>query len=130
VNGYGALVERYGQGKTEVVGEKHYTALVEREWLGIEQWWNVTDRGKHKCWDRNLSPCKFIHHKSHMDSPWVELGHRGERPTNNHQRHGGTHSDHCVVNGIVSVFVVTPYDTVCVTRDSRTVPSLEQQHGV
>jgi len=28
MNGYGALVEWYGQGKTEVLGEKHYVACV------------------------------------------------------------------------------------------------------
>jgi len=28
MNEYGAVVERYCQGKTEVLGEKHYTAWV------------------------------------------------------------------------------------------------------
>jgi len=33
-------------GKTEVLGEKHYTALVVDEWMSMENWWNDTDRGK------------------------------------------------------------------------------------
>jgi hypothetical protein len=32
-------------GETEVLGEKHYTAWVVGGWLGMEQWWNDTDRG-------------------------------------------------------------------------------------
>ena len=32
-------------GKTEVLGEKHYTASVVDGWMGMEQWWNDTDRG-------------------------------------------------------------------------------------
>jgi hypothetical protein len=31
--------------ETEVLGEKHYTALVVGEWMGMERWWNDTDRG-------------------------------------------------------------------------------------
>jgi len=45
MNGYGALVEWYWQGKTEVLGEKHYIAWVVGEWMGMEHWWNDTDRG-------------------------------------------------------------------------------------
>jgi hypothetical protein len=40
MNGYGALVEWFWQGKTEVLGEKHYTELVVGEWMGMEHWWN------------------------------------------------------------------------------------------
>ena len=54
MNGYGALVEWYWQGKTEVLREKHYTAWVVGEWMGMEHWWNDTDRGKLKCWERNI----------------------------------------------------------------------------
>ena len=46
MDGYGAMVEWYWQGKTEVLGEKHYTAWVVDEWMGMEKWWNDTDRGK------------------------------------------------------------------------------------
>ena len=45
MNEYGAMVEWYWQGKTEVLGEKHYTAWVVDEWMCMEQWWNGTDRG-------------------------------------------------------------------------------------
>jgi len=31
-------------GETEVLGEKHYTAWVVDGWIGMEQWWNGTDR--------------------------------------------------------------------------------------
>ena len=42
---YGAMVECYSQGKTEVLGEKHYTTWVVDGWMSMEQWWNDTDRG-------------------------------------------------------------------------------------
>jgi hypothetical protein len=45
MNECGALVEWYWQGKTEVLGEKHYTALVVDVWMSMEHWWNDTDRG-------------------------------------------------------------------------------------
>jgi len=51
---YGAMVEWYWQGKTEVLGEKHYTAWVVDERMSMEQWWNDTDRGKLKCWEKNI----------------------------------------------------------------------------
>ena len=54
VNEYGAMVECYWQGKTEVLGEKHYTTWVVCGWMSMEQWWNDTDRGKLKYWERNI----------------------------------------------------------------------------
>ena len=39
MNEYGAMVEWYWQGKTEVLGEKHYTAWVIDEWMSMEQWY-------------------------------------------------------------------------------------------
>jgi len=30
--------------ETEVLGEKHYTVWVVDGWMGMEQWWNGTDR--------------------------------------------------------------------------------------
>jgi len=44
MNVYGALVEWYWQGKTEVLREKHYTAWVVGEWMGMGHWWNGTDK--------------------------------------------------------------------------------------
>ena len=46
MNEYGAMVEWYWQGKTEVLGEKYYTMWVVDEWMSMEQWWNDADRGK------------------------------------------------------------------------------------
>ena len=57
MNEYGAMVEWYWQGKTEVLGEKHYTAWVVDEWMSMERWWNDTDRGKLKYWEKNIIQC-------------------------------------------------------------------------
>jgi len=40
--------------ETEVLGEKHYTASVVDGWMNMEQWWNDTDRGKLKYWQKNI----------------------------------------------------------------------------
>ena len=32
-------------GETEVLGEKHFIAWVVEGCMGMEQWWNGTDRG-------------------------------------------------------------------------------------
>jgi len=42
------------KGETEVLGEKHYTAWVVSGWMSMEQCWNGTDRGKLKCWEKNI----------------------------------------------------------------------------
>jgi hypothetical protein len=34
----------------------------------------ITFRGKHKCWETNLSQCPSEHYKSHMDGPGIETG--------------------------------------------------------
>ena len=65
---YGAMVEWYWQGKTEVLGEKHYTAWVVDGWVSMEQWWNDTDRGKLKYWEKK----KFVYHLQHRDSSGIE----------------------------------------------------------
>jgi hypothetical protein len=41
-------------GKTEVVGEKNYTAWIVHGWMGMEQWWNDTDCGKLYYWEKNI----------------------------------------------------------------------------
>jgi len=35
--------------------------------MSVEHWWNGTDGGKPKYWERNLSQCP-VHHKYHM---WI-----------------------------------------------------------
>jgi hypothetical protein len=54
MNEYGAMADWYSQGKTEVLGEEHYTACVVDEWMSMEQWWNDTDRGKLKFLERKI----------------------------------------------------------------------------
>ena len=41
-------------GKTEVLGEKHYTVWVVDGWMSMEQWLNDTDRGKLKYWEKKI----------------------------------------------------------------------------
>jgi len=54
MNVYEAMVEWYWEGITEVLEEKHYTAWVVDGWMIMEQWWNGTDRGKLKYWEKNI----------------------------------------------------------------------------
>jgi len=35
--------------------------------MSMEHWWNDTDRGKQKYWEKSLSKCLCFHHKYHMD---------------------------------------------------------------
>jgi hypothetical protein len=37
--------------------------------MNMEHWWNDTDRGKLKYWERNLFHCDCVDHKSHTDGP-------------------------------------------------------------
>jgi hypothetical protein len=47
----------------------------------MEHWWNDTDRGKLKYWEKNLSQCYFVHHKSQVKGPGVDsLGVSGIEP--------------------------------------------------
>jgi len=48
------ILEWYWQGKSEVLEEKHYTAWVVDGWMSVEQWWNGTDRGKWKYWEKSI----------------------------------------------------------------------------
>ena len=72
MNGHGALVEWYWQGKTEVLGEKHYTAWVVGEWMGMEHWWNDTDSGKLKYWEQPHSRRLSVNHKPHTNRPRIK----------------------------------------------------------
>jgi len=40
----------------------------------VQRWWNDTDRGKVKCWERHRAECHCVHHKSHMDCSGIEPG--------------------------------------------------------
>jgi len=42
--------------------------------ISIEHWWDDTDRGKQKYWQKNLFQCLLVHHKSHVDCPGIECG--------------------------------------------------------
>ena len=63
----GTMMEWYWQGKTEVLGEKQYTARVVDEWMSMEQWWNDTDRVKPKYSEKTDSLCLLVHLKSYTD---------------------------------------------------------------
>ena len=41
-------------GKTELLGEEHYTECVVGEWMSMEQWWNHNDRGNWSAGRRTL----------------------------------------------------------------------------
>jgi len=49
-----------------VLGEKHYTAWVVDERMNMEQWWNDTDRGKLKCWEKK-------HYTAWVVDEWVSM---------------------------------------------------------
>jgi len=59
MNGYGAMVEWYWQGKSDVLREKHYTVWVVDEWMSMEQWWNDTDRRKLMYLEKNIIQCRW-----------------------------------------------------------------------
>ena len=41
-------------GENRSVGKKNSTAWVVDGWISIEHWWNDTDKGKLKCWEKNI----------------------------------------------------------------------------
>jgi len=52
----GAMMELYTQGKSEVLGNKHYRVCVVDGWMcgAIMEWYK---RGKLKYWERNIIQC-------------------------------------------------------------------------
>ena len=86
MNEYGAMVEWYWQGETEVLGEKHYTASVVDGWMSMEHWWNDTDRGN---WSTYRTQVKFLFStpQTHMDWPGIEHGPL-RRDAGDHLSHG------------------------------------------
>ena len=94
-------------GETEVLGEKHYTAWVVDGWMSMEQWWNDTDSGKPRYWERNLSRCFFVYHKSPTERPGFEFYLRYKRPSTNPLSHGTAQrnvSEGAKLHGAVSFF--------------------------
>lgn len=50
--------------------------------MSTEHWWNATDRGKLKSWDRILCQCHFVYHKYHVACEWTHSSTgRGWKPT-------------------------------------------------
>ena len=72
MNEYGALRERYWQGKTEVLGEKHYTVWVVDEWMSMEQWWNDTD-GKTEVLGEKLYTAWVVDEWMSMEQWWNDI---------------------------------------------------------
>ena len=42
--------------------------------LSLRRWWNYTDSGNDKYWEKRLTHCRFVHHKSYVDWPGIEPG--------------------------------------------------------
>jgi len=42
--------------------------------MSLELSWNDCDRGKPKKWEKNLSECHFVYHKSLLHLSKIELG--------------------------------------------------------
>ena len=47
-------MDAINQYQYQVLVEKHYTVWMVDGWMSVEQWWNVTDRGKLKYWEKNI----------------------------------------------------------------------------
>jgi len=52
MNEYWSMVEWYWWGKSELQGENHYTVWVVDGRMSMGQWWNDTDMGKLKYWEK------------------------------------------------------------------------------
>jgi hypothetical protein len=74
-------------GETEVLGEKHNTALVVDGWMSMEHWWNGTDRGN---WSTGRKTCQSATLPT-TNSTWTGLGSkpglRSERRATNRLTH-------------------------------------------
>ena len=82
MNEHGAMLEWYWQGKTEVLGQKHYTAWVVDGSLSMEQWWNNTDRGKGNTGRKTLSSisCGWMNeHGAMVEWYWRENWSNGRK---------------------------------------------------
>ena len=95
MNEYGAMVEWYWQGKTEVLGEKHYKAWVVDGWMSMEQWWNDTDRGKLKFWEKKRYTASVIDEWMCVEHCWnnTDGGNHSEKKNLSHFRYVYHESD-------------------------------------
>jgi len=53
-------------GERQGLGEKHYIAWVVGEWMGMERWWNDTDRGETGMGEK--------HYRAWVVGEWVGYG--------------------------------------------------------
>ena len=77
------------QGKTEVLGEKHYTAWVVDGWISTGQQWNNSDKGKYELVTLKPVPPPFGSPEiQHGLSCWTGSDLLSERPATNllHER--------------------------------------------
>jgi len=74
---YGAMVEWYWQGKTEVLGGKLSTVWVVDEWMSMEQWLNDTDGGNLKNWEKKHYSVWVVDEWMRMDY-WRNVTDRGK----------------------------------------------------
>ena len=52
------------------MGEKHYTVSVVDGWMGMEQRWNDTDRGKMKYWEKKYYTAWVVDEWMGMEQWW------------------------------------------------------------
>lgn len=42
--------------------------------VSMDHWWNEADKRKQNYWEKHLSQCHFVHHRSHIGCPGIEPG--------------------------------------------------------
>lgn len=50
--------------------------------MGMDHWWNDTDKENPAYYEMNVSQCRFVHLGFHMQCPGIEPRFRRERPAN------------------------------------------------